>query len=195
VVFSSPVFLFLFLPLFLLGYYLAFAPAEFARSHSVKRLFTTVSNIFILAASLVFYFWGENWLVLIMLTSTVIDFSCGLMLGRSSSLKARRAILGFSIAANLSLLGYFKYAGFGVESFNALAGWLGFASWQVTGFTAVALPLGISFYTFQSMSYTIAGNCSAPAACGSSWAWARKYSSPTRSPGPPTGSSPSRSSN
>jgi len=154
-VFSSPIFLFLFLPLFLIGYYLLFLPSNTTRSHLLKKISFIASNTFILASSLLFYFWGEAWLVLIMLTSTVIDYFCGLAIGQSANDKYRKAFLALSITANLSLLAYFKYFNFGLDSFNILAGSLGLANWQVNNFVEVALPLGISFYTFQSMSYTI----------------------------------------
>lgn len=154
-VFSSPLFLFLFLPIFLLGYYLLFSPVKFSRNPFVKRFFFSASNTFILVSSLLFYFWGEAWLVLIMLTSTVIDYFCGLAIGKSSNDKYRKGFLFLSITANLSLLAYFKYSNFGLDSFNSLVISLGLAHWQVNDFMAVALPLGISFYTFQSMSYTI----------------------------------------
>ena len=154
-VFSSPIFLFLFLPFFLLGYYLLFSPSKAARSHLVKKISFAASNTFILASSLFFYFWGEAWLVLIMLTSTVIDYFCGLAIGKNTNEKHRKVFLALSITANLSLLAYFKYSNFGLDSFNVLADSLGLANWQINDFMEVALPLGISFYTFQSMSYTI----------------------------------------
>lgn len=154
-VFSSPIFLFLFLPLFILGYYLLFSPVVYAKTRLLKRAFLTASNIFILASSLLFYFWGEAWLILIMLTSTVIDYFCGLAIGQSSSCKYRKGFLALSVFANLSLLAFFKYFNFGLDSFNALADSLGFTHLVTKDFIEIALPLGISFYTFQSMSYTI----------------------------------------
>lgn len=154
-VFSSPVFLFLFLPAFLLFYYLLFLPVKFSKKIAIKRFFLAASNIFILASSLLFYFWGEAWLVLIMILSTLIDYSCGLLIGRSSSNRNRKIYLYISIVANLSLLAFFKYYNFGLDNFNALADVFGLASLQIKGFMQIALPLGISFYTFQSMSYTI----------------------------------------
>jgi alginate O-acetyltransferase complex protein AlgI len=154
-VFSSPIFLFLFLPLFLSGYYLLFSPVKFFQTSLIKRFFITASNTFLFASSLLFYFWGEAWLVLIMLTSTVIDYFCGLAIGRSSNSKYRKLFLTLSLVANLSLLAYFKYSNFGIDSFNAIVDTIGFTNWQVNDFIEVVLPLGISFYTFQSMSYTI----------------------------------------
>ncbi len=154
-VFSSPIFLACFLPLFLMGYYLLFSPVKYADNYVIKRVFLTVSNIFIFASSLVFYFWGEGWLVFVMLTSTVIDYLCGLGIGRSKNVGWRKSFLVVSIVANLSLLAFFKYFNFGLDNANALVGSLGLASWRVDNFMEIVLPLGISFYTFQSMSYTI----------------------------------------
>ena len=133
-VFSSPIFLFLFLPLFLAGYYLIFSFAKYPNNENIRRLFFTLSNIVILAASLLFYFWGEAWLVFVMLTSTVIDYCCGLAIGRSSKQNYRKTFLVISIVANLSLLAFFKYINFGIDNFNALAGSLGLSSWQVKDF-------------------------------------------------------------
>lgn len=154
-VFSSPIFLFLFLPFFLFGYYLIFSPVKLSNDRQTQKVFLTASNVFILSFSLLFYFWGEAWLVLIMLTSTVIDYFCGLAIGNSSNIKRRKIFLSFSILANLSLLAFFKYFNFGIDSFNAISGSLGLSSWEINDFMEIALPLGISFYTFQSMSYTI----------------------------------------
>ena len=72
--------------------------------------------------------------------------------GRS---KTQRRAIALSVILNLSVLGFFKYFNFGVDSYNALAQSLGLESWQWNTFFRVILPLGISFYTFQAMSYTI----------------------------------------
>lgn len=154
-VFSSPIFLFLFLPIFFLGYYLLFSPVKLSKNIKTKKTFIIASNIFIFASSLLFYFWGETWLILVMLSSTILDYVCGLAIGYSSNDKHRKSFMIFSITANMCLLAFFKYFNFGIENFNTVAGFLGGSSWQIQDFTAIALPLGISFYTFQSMSYTI----------------------------------------
>jgi alginate O-acetyltransferase complex protein AlgI len=139
----------------LFGYYLLFSQVELAKTHLFKRMFLSASNTFILASSLLFYFWGEAWLVLVMLTSTVIDYFCGLAIGKSSNIKYRKVFLAISITANLSLLAFFKYFGFGLDSYNLLVDSLGLTNLGAANFLEIALPLGISFYTFQSMSYTI----------------------------------------
>ena len=69
--------------------------------------------------------------------------------------KTQKRAIALSVILNLAVLGFFKYFNFGVDSFNALAQSLGLESWQWNTFFRVILPLGISFYTFQAMSYTI----------------------------------------
>jgi len=105
--------------------------------------------------SLLFYFWGETWLTLVMLTSTTIDYISGRVIGSSDRPFTRRLFLVISVVANLTILAVFKYANFGLENFAQLMASLGFDGWQDRTFAKIALPLGISFYTFQSMSYTI----------------------------------------
>lgn len=135
-VFSTPVFLFCFLGLTLLVYYL------------VPRL---LRNAVLLAASLLFYYWGERTYVLIMLLSTAIDFTHGLLVARCKARgndRGARLAVAFSIVFNLALLFFFKYWDFLASSLQAL----GLTFLPVLG---IHLPIGISFYTFQTMSYTI----------------------------------------
>jgi alginate O-acetyltransferase complex protein AlgI len=166
-VFSSVTFLFLFLPVFLVLYHLAALPSL----RKTGRRSWTLSNLLILTASLLFYAWGEKLLVLIMLTSTFIDYACGLVIagaiGRSRNRPIRtlkkggsrtalqKTALTVSITANLGLLGLFKYFNFFVDNFNELARSIGFHGYVMEDVIRIALPVGISFYTFQSMSYTI----------------------------------------
>ncbi|MEM7397101.1 MAG: MBOAT family O-acyltransferase, partial [Verrucomicrobiota bacterium] len=100
-----------------------------------------------------------------MLFSTVVDYCCGLAMTRGAegrlltpgterSRHQKRAVT-LSIVTNLSLLGFFKYFNFGLDSYNALLGGLGLEAYQYRDFLRITLPLGISFYTFQSMSYSI----------------------------------------
>lgn len=153
-VFSSPTFLFLFFPLFMAGYYLLFAPVQLSGSQGIRRLFLTLSNGFILGSSLLFYFWGESWLILLMLASTVVDYCCGLFMSFSDKPRHRRHLLLTSITTNLTILFFFKYLGWGMGTYNEVVASLGFNSLRYP-IMDIALPLGISFYTFQSMSYTI----------------------------------------
>lgn len=133
-VFSSLLFLFLFLPFVLLIYNL-----------SPWR----VKNGLLFLASLVFYAWGEPVYIVLMLFSTLTDYLFGLMLdkpGKSES--SRKAVLVLSVIVNLGVLGFFKYADFLIDNVNALLG-------TSIPPTDLPLPIGISFYTFQSMSYII----------------------------------------
>ncbi len=154
-VFSSPLFLFLFLPVFLAGYHLILLPTHFSTDPRLRQTLCGFANGFILLASLLFYFWGETWLTLVMLASTTIDFFSARLIAGSNRLLSRKVLLSLSMLANLSILGLFKYANFGVDNFNHLTAAVGLDHWLVHDFVAISLPLGISFYTFQSMSYTI----------------------------------------
>ena len=135
-VFSTPIFFFYFLVLTLLLYYL------------VPR---RGRNVVLLCSSLLFYYWGERTYVLIMFLSTAIDFTHGLLVDRYKKRgndKAARRTVASSIIFNLALLFFFKYWDFIASSLQAVG--LGFM--PVLG---THLPIGISFYTFQTMSYTI----------------------------------------
>ncbi len=113
--------------------------------------------------SYLFYGWANPYFVFLMMGSTVIDYLCGRgMTVRGDSLEVgaprsrrQRAYLILSICSNLSLLGFFKYLNFGIDSYNSVVTSLGLEAWQWDTFFRITLPLGISFYTFQSMSYTI----------------------------------------
>ena len=145
-VFSSLVFIFLFLTGTLTLYYIA-----------PKKLKNTV----ILLSGLVFYTWGEPVYVVVMIISTLIDYCAGIVIWKFGANKViRRICLIVSIVMNLSLLFIFKYSGFFADNINAIAGqtvidiektyFLGLDFLPVN-----ILPIGISFFTFQSMSYTI----------------------------------------
>ena len=133
-VFSSLSFLTLFLPLTILLYF------------AVPRRFR---NLLLFLASLIFYAWGEPVYIVLMLFSSVVDYSHGLLMEKFDGRPGvRRALLISSVAINLSLLGFFKYAGLVVSTLNA-------ALSLSIPVPSVALPVGISFYTFQTMSYSI----------------------------------------
>ena len=141
-VFSSYLFLFYFLPLALLLYY--------AAPRVGKHLVLT-------GLSYVFYGWANPLFVPLLLGSTVVDYVCGFVIASARARNDdRRARLGLavSICTNLGLLGFFKYFNFGVDNLNALATATGLDALRLDVAFAVTLPLGISFYTFQSMSYT-----------------------------------------
>jgi D-alanyl-lipoteichoic acid acyltransferase DltB (MBOAT superfamily) len=110
-------------------------------------------NRLLLVASYVFYgTWDWRFLSLIAL-STVIDYGCGLGIHHSRQQSRRRLFLTISMVANLGILGFFKYYNFFAESLAALLGSIGLHT--SLGSLSIILPVGISFYTFQTMSYTI----------------------------------------
>jgi alginate O-acetyltransferase complex protein AlgI len=141
-VFSSHIFLFYFLPAALLLYY-----------SMPKR----GKNVMLTAISYIFYGWSNPLFTLLMFFSTVVDYCCGLVIGTTPDTQKtkRKLALFVSIAANLSLLGFFKYTGFALESYNQLFAALAIEGVEPVHVLKFLLPLGISFYTFQSMSYTI----------------------------------------
>jgi alginate O-acetyltransferase complex protein AlgI len=141
-VFSSHIFLFYFLPLSLLCYYCM-----------PKR----GKNVLLTGVSYIFYGWSNPLFTLLMLYSTLVDYCCGLVIGlaKDNQRLRRKIALLISIAGNLSLLGFFKYTGFAMESYNQLFTVLGVDGFDPVPVLRFLLPLGISFYTFQSMSYTI----------------------------------------
>lgn len=133
-VFSSLTFIFVFLPIVLILYYL-----------SPKR----IQNVLILISGLIFYAWGEPIYVGVLILSTLIDYLAGIIMYKyDNNIVIRRIALITSIVMNLSLLGVFKYSGFFIDNFNLIFD---------TSFVnpKLVLPIGISFFTFQSMSYTI----------------------------------------
>jgi alginate O-acetyltransferase complex protein AlgI len=136
-VFSSLIFLFLFLPATLTTYFLLGARAR---------------NLVLLLASLLFYAWGEGGYVLVMLISIALNFAVGLALSRCPRRRPQQYILAAGIAANLGILIFYKYAGFIVENINVVANALHL---PLLVLNAVHLPIGISFFTFQAISYIV----------------------------------------
>ena len=132
--FSSIPFLYYFLPAVLILYFL------------VPRGF---KNAVLLVASLIFYGWGEPIYLLLMAASITLFYVCGLLIGRfENNQKIKKLWLTVSVVVSLTLLGIFKYADFFVTNFNAVTG-------LSIPLLRLALPIGISFYTFQCLSYTI----------------------------------------
>ncbi|MBI1268436.1 MAG: MBOAT family protein [Cryomorphaceae bacterium] len=136
-VFSSTFFLLYFLPVFLLIY------------HLVGRSW---KNWVILAASIFFYSWGAPKFIFVIIASTIIDFFIVRKMHESNDEKKRRQLLALSLILNLGLLLYFKYANFFVENVNTLLSSLGISPMR---WLEVALPIGISFYTFQTLTYAV----------------------------------------
>jgi len=151
-VFSSYLFLFYFLPAALLLYYLV--------PRRGKHLLLTL-------VSYAFYGWANPLFLVLLLTSTLVDYAAGLVIARARGgvdapfdpsapkTRAERLALFASIASNLSLLGFFKYVNFATDSFDGLVTWVGLPGLRLDVAFRVTLPLGISFYTFQSMSYAL----------------------------------------
>jgi alginate O-acetyltransferase complex protein AlgI len=138
VVFSSPIFLFLFLPITL----------------TVSLLLPGVrlKNLWLLCVSLVFYAWGETLFVLLIFISTLLNYGLGLWIDATDGKVRRQRVVAAAVALNLGLLVFFKYGNFAVENLNALLGVLKLKPVQVD---RVRLPIGISFFTFHALSYII----------------------------------------
>ncbi len=136
-VFASPFFLFLFLPLTLAAY--ALAPRR-------------MKNAVLLVASLGFYVWGEGAYVALVLGSVLANWAFGLAISEAADPSVRKRWLAAAVAANLATLAVFKYGNFAFANVNALAPVLGVAPIPVG---ALALPLGISFFTFHAISYIV----------------------------------------
>ena len=131
--------------------FLAFLPLVFGLYWVIRR--RTAQNLLLIAASYFFYGWWDYRFCLLMLASSLVDFFVGWALRANERVSVRRSLLGLSLIANLGLLGVFKYFNFFADNFEALATTVG---WSVSPVTLrFVLPVGISFYTFQTMSYTI----------------------------------------
>ena len=133
-VFSSTIFLCVYLPLVLLGYYICPKKGR---------------NLFLLIASLVFYAWGEPKYVFLMIFSILVNYIFGRLMDKHRENKKRlKLMLVLSVVIDIGLLSVFKYTDFIITNVNAIFG----SSFDLLN---IALPIGISFYTFQAMSYTI----------------------------------------
>jgi len=165
-VFSSHIFLYYFLPVCLLLYYALYKAPQRWRNACLAVL------------GYIFYGWANPKFIFLMFATTFVDWLLSLVIaydswwfwkdwrskveplekvvatGQPRSRRQKWAIIA-SVVSNLMMLGFFKYFNFGIDSYNALVASLGLASWQWDSFFRVVLPLGISFYTFQSLSYTI----------------------------------------
>lgn len=111
-------------------------------------------NVLLLFASYVFYGWWDWRFLLLMLTSTCVDYALALKLANASGLKLRRALLFVSLALNFGCLGFFKYCNFFFDSFVHLANVVGFHNLPLA-FLNIVLPPAISFYTFQEVAYIV----------------------------------------
>ncbi|MDY5580166.1 MBOAT family O-acyltransferase [Porcincola intestinalis] len=131
--FSSLFFLWVFLPIVFISSFIL------QRFGGIKA-----ANILLLISSLFFYAWGEPIYIFLMLASILINYSAGMLLYT----KYKKVVLAVAVILNLALLGYYKYAGILVKTWNRLTG-------AEVGIPKIALPIGISFFTFQALSYVI----------------------------------------
>ncbi|KPK65436.1 MAG: hypothetical protein AMK73_02940 [Planctomycetes bacterium SM23_32] len=130
--------------------FVLFLPLVFAVYWTVKG--RRAQNAVLIAASYVFYGWWDWRFCSLLIFSSLLDFGVGIGLGRCEGRRVRKALLGLSLLGNLGLLGFFKYFNFFAENLSALADSVGLYLSPVT--LRLALPVGISFYTFQTLSYT-----------------------------------------
>lgn len=133
-VFSSMLFIWLFLPLLLAIYFIA------------DKKF---KNIILLIFSLIFYAWGEPIYILLMIFSITLNYIFGLLIDKYKNKSIKKILLLLTIVIDIGILGYFKYFNFFIEIINSIFGR------AVFNFKNIALPIGISFYTFQILSYII----------------------------------------
>jgi len=162
VVFSSHIFIYYFLPFALLVYYALFRAKQRWR------------NAWLIVAGYTFYGWAEPRFMALMFGTTFIDWLMSLVIAHNTwqvwrvwdqpvkivdpeqrKTRIRRTAITISIVCNLVVLGFFKYFNFGIDTYNSLVQSLGLEGTQLNTFFRVVLPLGISFYTFQALSYTI----------------------------------------
>lgn len=134
-VFSSSVFLLVFFPITVILYYLM--PGRAAK------------NVFLLLVSLVFYAWGEPTYIVLMVLSILTNWIFGVLIEHFRTEKYRKILLIIDLVINLALLGFFKYEGFIADNLNAVLGA------QIVPNLELPLPIGISFYTLQAISYII----------------------------------------
>ncbi|MDC1504578.1 MBOAT family protein [Winogradskyella sp.] len=130
----------IFLPLVFILYWFVFKTLKF-------------QNVLLICASYVFYAWWDWRFLSLIITSTLIDYSIGLAIVKQQQQKFKAILLGLSILLNLGILGFFKYYNFFIENFNDA--FLLFGKPLDLNYLNIILPIGISFYTFQTMSYTI----------------------------------------
>ncbi|MBR2260449.1 MAG: MBOAT family protein [Paludibacteraceae bacterium] len=135
-VFSSLIFLFVFLPIVLTIYFIT--PNRF-------------KNFILFLSSLFFYTWGEGLLVFLLLGSAIFNF----FMAKIIETKKDKLTIAIAIIANLGCLGFYKYFNFTMDNFNALLQLIGIHSEAIQQLPRIALPIGISFYTFQALSYCL----------------------------------------
>ena len=134
--------------------FLIFLPIVFSLYWFVFQKNLRVQNSLILISSYVFYGWWDYRFLSLIFLSTIVDYFVGLKINHSDEKKIKKSYLWVSILFNLGLLGFFKYFNFFIDSWIDLLGAIGYeqkSTWTLN----VILPVGISFYTFQTMSYSL----------------------------------------
>jgi len=133
--------------------FLIFLPITFSLYWFLLKKSLKGQNLLLLLASYFFYGWWDYRFLALIALSTIVDYFVGLSLKKEQVLKRRKLLLGLSLAFNLSLLGFFKYYNFFIESWIDAFQSIGIEMYAST--LKIILPVGISFYTFQTLSYTI----------------------------------------
>src|ERR1019366_7170988 len=137
-VFSSPIFLFLFLPVVLTGYF--FMPG------------LRTKNFWLLGFSLLFYAWGEPIFIFLALISTLMNYFLGRWVDQTDDPARRKFVVGLAVTLNIGLLAFFKYANFAADNLNLLLARLNVHPLIMP---RILLPIGISFFTFHALSYVM----------------------------------------
>jgi alginate O-acetyltransferase complex protein AlgI len=150
-VFTTYLFVFYFLPLILMVYYALDGLSRQVGASDGRTCM--VLNTFLVLASYLFYGWWNPWFIFLMLGITVVNYVCGRWIALPGISRSKRAWVATSaIVVSLATLGFFKYFVFFESNLNQVLGWLGAGTVRVL---AITLPIGISFYTFHALSYTI----------------------------------------
>ena len=132
--------------------YFIFLPCVFILYWFVLKNYLKAQNVLLLISSYLFYGWWDYRFLALIAISTLVDYFVGLALEKESDLKQRKLLVAVSLTVNLGMLGFFKYYNFFVDS------WI--SAWHTVGVEMhastmqIILPVGISFYTFQTLSYT-----------------------------------------
>jgi alginate O-acetyltransferase complex protein AlgI len=149
-VFTTHIFVFYFLPTVLLGYY---SLPALIRSARTPEVLTRARNLWLLLMSYLFYGWWNPWFILLMFFIAATNYGCGWMMARPGATDdQRRFWLRAAVGVSLGTLGVFKYALFFQSNLNDALAWMGAGTTPVW---SMALPIGISFYTFQALSYSV----------------------------------------
>ena len=151
-IFSSNIFIYLFLPAVLTAYFLV-CLVRYVLPQKARTIIRPISNVVLLVASLGFYTWGSGRYVLILLTSIAVNYIFGLLVHILQGKKMGKAVFVGSVIFNIGFLFWFKYFNFFMENTKTLL--YSLTGKEISTVLEIVLPIGISFYTFQAMSYVI----------------------------------------